>query len=267
MDESTASRLESLGYMTGGGGASQTAAGGGNEVLPGVSGRSPRDATTDLFRLDRARELIGRGHLEAGIELLKKIVQNDPGNPQFLLKLAQAQGRAGRGELAERHYREVIDRHPTFFLGYLRYSRFLMNQDRPAEARDLWLHLQEQMPGYVGIAPRLAEAEIAAGQPARAAKRLEGHLDEHGDDALAWAQLGRAHRHSEDAESAERAFREALEIKPTQRQAAEGLVDLLTDQGRVSEARTTVQALLMRAPGDPLLEGLERRLEAAAVHG
>jgi arylsulfatase A-like enzyme/Tfp pilus assembly protein PilF len=267
MDESTTARLESLGYMTGGGGASGSGAGKGNEVLPGVSGRAPRDATTDLFRLDRARELIGRGHLESGIDLLEKIVENDPGNPQFLLKLAQAQERAGQRAEAERNYREVVDRHPSFFLGYLRYARFLMKQERPAQARDLWLDLQEKMPGYVGIAPRLAEAEIAAGEPARAATRLEGHLDEHRDDALAWAQLGRARLRSESSEPAEQAFRKALEIKPTQRQAAEGLVDLLIEQGRPREAMTTVQGLLMRAPGDPLLEGLKRRLEAALAHG
>lgn len=260
MDESTVARLESLGYMTGGGGAAEEAPAGDDgepaPILAGVEGRNPRDATTDLFRLERAQELIALGQLDSGIRLLDKIVEADPGNPQFLLKLAQSQERADRHQDAERNYRRLLDAHPAFFLGYLRYARFLMNQDRPAEARDLWLELNEDMPGYVGIAPRLAEAEIAAGQPGEAARRLEEHLSGHGDDPLAWALLGEAHALTGRPADAEKAFRQALKIKPTEMKAAEGLVDLLEQQGRGEEARAIVEGLLLLAPRDPALARL-----------
>jgi arylsulfatase A-like enzyme/Flp pilus assembly protein TadD len=269
MDDATVARLESLGYMAGGGGGEEAATGDGEpaEILIGVSGRTPREGTTDLFRLDRAGQLMGRGHVESGLNLLRKIAENDPDNPQFLLKLAQGLEIADETKEAERTFQLVIERHPTFFLGYLRYARFLMNQERPAEARDLWLDLQEDMPRFVGIAPRLAEAEIEAGQPERAAERLEEHLAVQGDDPLAWAQLGRAHALSGNPDDAERAYRQALSIQPTQSQAAEGLVSLLEDQDRVQAARTTLEGLLLQAPEDPVLQNLKRELDEETAAG
>lgn len=251
-DPETIARLESLGYVAGGSGG-EGAAGGGGDVLPALTGRSPRVAIGDYETFDRAGELMRAGEHGAAAALLAKLVDNDPGNPQFLLKLAQSQESAGDEAAAEASYRALVDRFPTFYLGYRSYSTFLESRERPLESRALWLRLQGMLPGFVGIDVRLAQAETLAGLPGEAIKRLTAHLDERPDDAGAWSALGEAHEKAGDAEAALGAFRKALALRATERAAVEGATRVLIALGRGAEARELLEALLKRAPDDPLL--------------
>nr|MCU0253041.1 sulfatase-like hydrolase/transferase [Acidobacteriota bacterium] len=248
-DPETIARLESLGYAAGGpGGASRS-----EEALPGLTGRNPRDAMEDYQLFDRSQELLRAGQPDAAIKLLTRLSISDPDNPQVLLKLSQGCESAGRNAEAERWYRALIERYPTFYLGYRFYSSFLERNDRLPEARALWLRLSGLLPGYVGIETRLAGIEIKAGQPEAAARRLAAYLNQHPSDAEGWALVGEARAAQGDVGGALEAYRRALEIRPTERSAVDGLVAELKKQGRVDEARAELDRLLQSAPGDPVL--------------
>jgi arylsulfatase A-like enzyme/Flp pilus assembly protein TadD len=255
-DPETIARLESLGYAAGGPGGANA----GEEALPGLQGRNPRDAMDDYQLFDRAQELMRAGQPDAAIKLLTRLAGTDPDNPQVLLKLAQACERAGRDDEAERWYKAMIERHPTFYLGYRSYSTFLEGRDRPLDARALWLRLSGLLPGYVGIETRLASTELAAGQAPAAARRLDEYLALHPADAEGWALAGDARAAQGDAAGALAAYRKALEIRPTERGAVDGLVAELKKQGRPDEARKELDGLLERAPGDPVLVRARRQL-------
>jgi arylsulfatase A-like enzyme/Flp pilus assembly protein TadD len=255
-DPETIARLESLGYAAGGPGGTQA----GEEALPGLQGRNPRDAMEDYQLFDRSQELIRANQPDAAIKLLTRLSTTDPDNPQVLLKLAQACESAGRDAEAERWYREMIQRHPTFYLGYRRYSTFLEENDRPLEARALWIRLAGLLPGYVGIETRLANIEIKAGQPEAAGQRLAAYLKEHPGDAEGWALAGDARAALGDGAGALAAYRQALQLRPTERGAVDGLVAQLGKQGRADEARKELDELLRRAPGDPVLVRARRDL-------
>jgi arylsulfatase A-like enzyme/Flp pilus assembly protein TadD len=255
-DPETIARLESLGYAAGGPGGTHA----GEEALPGLQGRNPRDAMEDYQLFDRSQELIRANQPDAAIKLLTRLSTTDPDNPQVLLKLAQACESAGRDAEAERWYREMIQRHPTFYLGYRRYSTFLEEHDRPLEARALWIRLAGLLPGYVGIETRLANIEIKAGQPEAAGQRLAAYLKEHPGDAEGWALAGDARAALGDGAGALAAYRQALQLRPTDRGAVDGLVAQLKKQGRTDEAGKELDELLRRAPGDPVLVRARRDL-------
>ncbi|MBP7148685.1 MAG: sulfatase-like hydrolase/transferase [Acidobacteria bacterium] len=259
-DPETISRLESLGYVAGGG-----AAAGPGEALPAVGGRNPRDAMLDYGRFRRAQELIRAGQPAEAVKLYEKLRETDPANPQVMLKLAQALETVGQTDRAEDAYRELIARHPVFYLGYRSFATFLEGLGRPREARDLWLRLLGLLPGYVGVEVRLAQTEISAGMLDEAIARMSTHLAEHAKDANAWAQMGRARLSQGNRDQALEAFRTALEIHPTQWEALDGAVAILVDSGRVDEARKLLQSLRSRAPNDPAIRHAFERLNQPAA--
>lgn len=257
-DPETSARLESLGYATGGGGAG---APGGVGALPAREGRSPYEALEDYDRFERALELTRSKQPREAARILEKLVQNEPKNPQFLLKLAAACDAAGDKARAEKHYRELIARQNTFYLGYRSFSAFLERQGRFRESRDLWLQLMNLLPGYVGIEVRLAQAEIGAGMGVEAERRLKDYLDSHPQDSEGWTQFGRARAAQGEAEGALEAFRRALALRPTIREAVEGSLIILQTQGAREEKRRFLEGLLIRAPQDPYLKEKMKSLQ------
>ncbi len=245
-DSDVLERLASLGYVGGGGGATA-------EALPSVRGRNPRDALADYYDLKRAQDLKQAGDYGAAGRILEGLTRSDPDNPQVWLTLAQNHHRAGRIREAEASFHELLRRFPAFYLGYRYFSDFLAKQGRFREARDLWLDLSQRTPGYVEIQVQAAKVELAGGMVDEASQRLTVYLEAHDQDAEAWTLLGRALASAGEADKALSAFRFALELRPTEGDALEGAITLLTGAGRKDEARTMVERLVTRAPSDPVL--------------
>jgi arylsulfatase A-like enzyme/cytochrome c-type biogenesis protein CcmH/NrfG len=252
-DPETIARLESLGYIAGG-----AAAGMGNEALPAVGGRSPREAMGDYGRFKSAQEMMREGRYAEAIQTLTALATSDPGNPQVLLKLAQAHERRGDAVKAEASLRELVTRQPEFFLGYGFLSDLLEKNGRYHDAAAVWRELLRLQPGYVAAQTRLARVELGAGRADDALQRLDRHVAAHPQDAEGWALLGQARVRQADAAGAMTAFQRALAIHPTEREAVEGAVELLVKAGRPDEARRLLAGLLARAPSDPLLLQLAR---------
>lgn len=249
-DSETASRLESLGYATGGGAAGSAE---GDGPLPARQGRNPREAMEDYDRFQRALDLTKAGQPKAAAEILEKLIRAEPANPQYLLKLAAAWDAAGNDQAAEKAYRDLVTRQDTFYLGYRSFSTFLERKNRYAESRDLWQKLLTRLPGYVGVEVRLAQAEIGAGQAPEAQRRMEALLKKNPQDPEAWTQLGRSRAAQDDGPGALEAFRRALALRPTLREAVEGSLKILQTQGARDEERRLLEGLLLRAPRDPYL--------------
>ncbi len=256
-NEEAIARLESLGYVAGGGGAPGE---GESAALPAVGGRNPREAIGDVFILHRAQELLSAGDPSASARMLEKVLARDPKNPQMLLKLALSQQMAGDEDQAEEKYRLLIDAHPTFFLGYSRLANLLVKHERFDEARLLWKRLEGLMPGYVAVPLRLADVEIRGGRSADAVERLSTLLDTDPANAEAWGLLGRARESLSHDEGALAAYRKGLELRATEKTCVEGIVRTLKRLGREEEASRVVEGLLMRAPGDALLTRVQREL-------
>lgn len=241
VDDDLLARLQSLGYV-GGGGTGAPAAG------AGASGRDPKDGVEDYNAYLRGTEAINAG--DDAVPLFARLVASDPANPEFRLRLGQAYKNRGDLRASEATYRELIRLYPDFYLAYRRLATLLNGEGRAADGRDLWLALQARHVPYVGIEARLAEAFLATGESDRALVAARDGLGRTPDDAELLVLAARAsERLGKDADALD-AYRKALAIKPAQLEALDGALALLRRLGRPSEAKDLAAECARRAPGD-----------------
>lgn len=101
-------------------------------------------------------------------------------------------------------------------------------------------------PEHVDAAERAAELLWAAGRHAELTRVLALLVGREAHPAVAlhrWTRLGAAARAVADAALAERAWKSALVIDPTQRESLRGLAELCLEAGRLAEAQPLWEAL------------------------
>lgn len=242
LDDEAQARLESLGYVGGGGGASKPARG------AGVGGRDPKDAIRDYVAYQQGTDLILRKG--DAVPIFERLVAGDPENPEFRLRLGQAYLKRRDPASAEAAYRELLHRYPDFYLAYRRLCTLLASQGRHAESRDLWLQLQGRNPSYIGLDKRIAEALLGTGENERALGVSEKGLTRAPDDAELAVLSGRAlERLGREGEALDR-YRTALASRPSSTEALDGAIALLRRLGKVGEIRGLVEDCLARSAGN-----------------
>jgi TolA-binding protein len=111
---------------------------------------------------------------------------------------------------------------------------------------------------------RAAVALEDAGKYADAASAYRVILDHHPDSLLAWTNLGNTETHLGDRTAAEEAFRKALGLDPTSRDALNNLAWLLYESKRYDEAESLARKAVAQNGPDPyiVLDTLARVLAA-----
>ena len=241
LDDELVTRLQSLGYVGGGGaGAPASPA---NTAL-----RDPKDGVADYDEYLAGTDLIIRGG--DAVALFVRLVGSDPGNPEFRLRLGQAYRARGDLAAAEATFRDLVHRYPDFYLAYRRLCSLLAAEGRHTESRDLWLALRARGSGYVGIDKRLAETYLAAGQSERALATAQAGLEAAGADAELDMIAGRAlERLGRDDEALAR-YRAALAGRPSFTEALDGAIALLRRLGRNGDVRPLIDDCLARSAGN-----------------
>jgi len=119
-------------------------------------------------------------------------------------------------------------------------------------------------PGNDSAALRAAVALEDAGKYADAARAYRAILDHHPDSLLAWTNLGNAETHLGNRAAAEEAFRKALAIDATSRDALNNLAWLLYESKRYDEAESLARKAVAQKGPDPyiVLDTLARVLAA-----
>lgn len=227
VDDDHLARLESLGYLGGGVGAASPPT---NEA-----GRDPKDAVADYVLYRKGTDLLSRGGTHGAVEIFARLVENDPGNPEFRLRLGMAHWASGENDRAEGVYRELIRRHPDYYLGYRRLSSLLEKEGRWRESRDLWLSLRERGGSFVGIGSRLAAACLRTGEPARALEEADRTLAEEGETAEALVLAGTALEMLERPEEALSRHLRAVALAPSDPESLEAAARVLRALGREAE--------------------------------
>jgi tetratricopeptide (TPR) repeat protein len=125
--------------------------------------------------------------------------------------------------------------------------------------------LVKSAPGDPEALLALAEAGLAAHDPATASGALKQRFAVAPDDPDAHYLLGRARRMAADADGAEASFRTALTLSPGQSDALTALGGLLLDRGKYEEADAVFQELASR--GGSALEGRLGRVDALVALG
>ncbi len=119
-------------------------------------------------------------------------------------------------------------------------------------------------PRAAAEALRVAVALEEAGKYAEAARAYQAILDQHPDSLLAWTNLGNAEVQLGNRNDAENAFRKALAIDPSSRDALNNLAWLLYESKRYDEAEPLARkAVALQGPDSYLMLDTLARVLAA----
>lgn len=233
---------------------------------------------------------LAAGHPERAAHHYREAVSLAPENPAFRLALGHALERQGRLEEAEAEYRRALDLAGDVPYRILRMSlaKLLLETDRPGEAADvLSIEAKGTVPDALTLEMhRLYQDALEAGgreaealetydgflagegeknpfalylaarprvktEPAQAARLLEKALREDPQFFQAAYALGRLHQMRGDWEEAEGAYRRALGIRRSSRQARYSLGEVLSLAGAFDEAMEQFTRLQRDFPDSP----------------
>jgi arylsulfatase A-like enzyme/Flp pilus assembly protein TadD len=234
--------LEALGYVAGGGGVEGD--------TWDLSGRHPREAIDDYTEFQRIAGLVGENRTEEALRVLDRLLESEPGNPQFLLHRGENLIKLGQTERGEADLREALEIEPPFYFAYLSLSRHYLSQERLQEALAVW-DLWDEKEGKYSFAdlPR-ARVLVRLERYEEARQLLRRYLESSPGDADALALLGDIESKAGSPELAVERYLQALETAPSDVQLNLGLAVSLVQLGRFAEALPVLDRAIFLSPAD-----------------
>lgn len=243
-DAEARARLESLGYLTGAG-----ASGSGRAAEGAPRGADPKDRVALFQRFEAAAARLGAGDVKPALEELSALVAEDPENPVFRGKLAQAWRGAGVVERAVPLYRQAAEDAPDDPEAWYNLASALQEAGRAGEAR-------EAVERAIGLDPGRPEAHNTLGIVHLSQGRMEEALREFARaaeldprNAPALNNLGNALRAVGRLDEAEAAYRRSAASAPRYPEPLNGLGTLAVARDRPAEALSYFERALLLAPG------------------
>jgi predicted Zn-dependent protease len=207
--------------------------------------------------LGAARRLTGR--LEAALEILERLAQEQPRAAAVHLELGAALGEANRSREAIRALRHALRLQPDSPDGW----RLLADQlDASGDssgadsARARYLKAATRDPQLMEAAAALVANDLPV-----ADARLRSHLERHPTDVAALRMLAEVAARLRRYVEAQQLLERCLELAPSFDMARYNYASVLTRQGNPAAALPQVQQLLAREPRNPAY----RYLQAAAL--
>ncbi|HEX4882743.1 MAG TPA: tetratricopeptide repeat protein [Casimicrobiaceae bacterium] len=236
---------------------------------------------------------LARGRVPTAVERLRKAVALVPGNAVAHANLGFALVHAGAPAEALHALDRAVALKPDFAQAHNNRGIALMRLNRASDARDAFAAALSALPGFAEAAVNLGELCNRAGDT-RAARQafarvrpddprapfaalglafadaLDGRLDaaiaalealtrSHPREVAAWQTLGAVRNWAWRHEAAEAAFRQALALAPTHRDARFGLASALLARARYAEGWPAFEASREGVdPPSPALRALPR---------
>jgi arylsulfatase A-like enzyme/thioredoxin-like negative regulator of GroEL len=215
LDAETEAALRSLGYVSG-----ASAAGG--------DGIDPKRGIALLARFENAKAELARGEVDEAVASLQELVQRNPSNVPFRVRLGEAQLAAGMSEQGLASYRDALARNPRSEFLRLKMAHALRELGRREEARAGYREVLE-------IDGRSASAWLwLAGleeDPKRERDVLRQAVETGADSVTILLRLARLERNRDQLEEAEGLLAKAAELAP-------GSVAVWLERSRVALARS-----------------------------
>jgi tetratricopeptide (TPR) repeat protein len=196
----------------------------------------------------RAELLSLQGNHRDAVDELRLALATDDNNPHLLTQLGETYARLGDRTRAERELRRVVERHPTYYAGWLTLGRVLVEAGKPARAR---MHLRRA----IRLEPREPEAYLVLAQ-----LHLEGRENDQAvkvveelsaalpGEAVGYRSLGLALAERGDSTRAGQMLARAVERDPGDVESLTALAQLHEKAGRLAEAEDSLARALERDP-------------------
>ncbi len=224
-----------------------------------VYGPNTADEMGDLWLqvLPRQREDLAvfeedfmRREREANIVAYRKMLQDDPQDPEKQNALAVRYQVSGRLEEAIFHFREAIRLNPTFVESYYNLAIVLQTQGKLDEAIHHYRQALKVKPKYAIAHNNLAVVLQIQGKLDEAIHHYRQVAKITPGEAEAYYNLGIAFRLKGELEQAVSHYRQALQVRPEHVFAHVNLGEALAAQGKLDEAADQYTEALRIAPDD-----------------
>jgi len=204
MSEESRERLASLGYLFSGSGAGK----------PGPEAPDVKDMIGLLRMMKQAQTFHENGRTREALELMEKVLAKSPDSARALNKAGVWYAQAGDQALAEKRLERLVRTAPDFVEGRQNLAQLYADTGR--------LHQAEIMAGtLMQENPRSAKAHNLMGfilfrqkDYRRAVEKFKQAVELYPAFHEAWANMGAAHYHAGELESARGCFARAYEIMP-----------------------------------------------------
>jgi tetratricopeptide (TPR) repeat protein len=196
-----------------------------------------------------------QAHLRAGVcclrmndieqarSLLGTALELDPKHASAHLAMASVLSATGETEGAISHLEEVLRLDPQMAPARILKARLLKQSGNISEAIEELGSFVKANPDHVGATVRLARLYEEQGDTEKATELLEAATKIRSDVGMVWALLGRLKLRVNDYAGAEKAFREAVRLRPRNFFNSLGLIRALTPQRKFDEARKLLRRL------------------------
>ena len=195
----------------------------------------------------RARLLALQGEHARSVEQLRLALASDPGRPELLLSLAEAQARAGTPARAEATVRGLLERRPDHIPALLFLGRLLFETDRPQRAREVLERVRKLAPHEQEPYLLLAEIALESGHPEEAVHTVQALADLN-RDTTGLRRLGVALLDRGEPDTARALLERTVQIDPGDAEAHGALGEALEALGRPVEAEAAYAGALERDP-------------------
>lgn len=219
----------------------------------------------------RARLLALQGEHARSVEQLRIALASDPGRPELLVALAEAQARAGAPARAEATARGLLERRPDHVPALLFLGRLLFETDRPERAREVLERVRKLAPREQEPYLLLAEMSLEAGRPEEAVRTVQA-LADLDRDTTGLKRLGMALLDRGEPDTARALLERTVEVDPGDSEAQGALGEALEALGRSADAEAAygralesdpdAREVLLRAGRLALRSGSEARARA-----
>ncbi len=195
----------------------------------------------------RARLLALQGEHALSVEQLRLALASDPGRPELVLALAEAQARSGSPARAEVTARGLLERWTDHVPALLFLGRLLYETDRPQRAREVLERARKLAPREQEPYLLLAEMSLESGHPDDAMRTVQALADVN-RDTTGLRRLGMALLDRGEPETARVLLERTVQIDPGDAEALGALGEALEALGRPADAEATYGRALERDP-------------------
>jgi tetratricopeptide (TPR) repeat protein len=236
------------------------------QLLLAALAADPEDSET---RLQLSELLQEQGSVPAALEHLQQAIEQNPDDPRAQVLLAQIYFEQNQDEAARKHADLALRQDPHLLA--------LLLQGQLADRRgdsNLALHyffeaisFDPHDPHTQFLTARQLYRTGAGDQAAPLLRRLTENAPACGEDAgEAWWLLGRCYRQQQRWKEAAEAMASGIELRAANSADWRELAEVQFRAGDLTAARSSLQMAARLGPGDPDIEALRQKLEAATAN-
>jgi|688.fasta_scaffold407427_1 tetratricopeptide (TPR) repeat protein len=237
------------------------------QLLLAALAADPEDSET---RLQLSELLQEQGSVPAALEHLQQAIEQNPDDPRAQVLLAQIYFEQNQDEAARKHADLALRQDPHLLQALLLQGQLA---DRRGDS-NLALHyffeaisFDPHDPHTQFLTARQLYRTGAGDQAAPLLRRLTENAPACGEDAgEAWWLLGRCYRQQQRWKEAAEAMASGIELRAANSADWRELAEVQFRAGDLTAARSSLQMAARLGPGDPDIEALRQKLEAATAN-